>query len=155
MDMSFANQALSAEYVVQNAGKLEKRVYAVPEEIDQEIARLKLASMGVDIDTLTEEQAKYLASWDEGHLARSSPSRSSGWSTAAWSCSTSGSFPARKSSSSADRPAEVAEAIRVLAVRGAPAIGVAAAYGYALAAERGEDLDEAARGARSRPGRPR
>ncbi len=66
MDMSFANQALSAEYVVQNADKLEKRVYDVPEAIDKEIARLKLASMGVDIDTLTEEQAKYLASWDEG-----------------------------------------------------------------------------------------
>ena len=66
MDMSFANQALAAEYVVQNADKLEKRVYDVPEAIDKEIARLKLESMGVDIDTLTEEQAKYLASWDEG-----------------------------------------------------------------------------------------
>jgi adenosylhomocysteinase len=66
MDMSFANQALAAEYAVQNAGKLEKKVYVVPEEIDKEIARLKLATMGVDIDTLTEEQAKYLASWDEG-----------------------------------------------------------------------------------------
>ena len=66
MDMSFANQALAAEYVVQNADTLEKRVYDVPEAIDKEIARLKLESMGVDIDTLTEEQAKYLASWDEG-----------------------------------------------------------------------------------------
>jgi adenosylhomocysteinase len=66
MDMSFANQALSAEYVVQNAASLEKKVYVVPEEIDNEIARLKLATMGVDIDQLTEEQAKYLASWDEG-----------------------------------------------------------------------------------------
>ena len=66
MDMSFANQALAAEYAVQNAGKLEKKVYVVPEEIDKEIARLKLATMGIDIDTLTEEQAKYLASWDEG-----------------------------------------------------------------------------------------
>jgi adenosylhomocysteinase len=66
MDMSFANQALSAEYVVQNAASLEKTVYVVPEEIDNEIARLKLATMGVDIDRLTEEQAKYLASWDEG-----------------------------------------------------------------------------------------
>jgi adenosylhomocysteinase len=66
MDMSFANQALGAEYAVQNAANLEKRVYAVPEEIDKEIARLKLATMGVDIDRLTEEQAKYLASWDEG-----------------------------------------------------------------------------------------
>jgi adenosylhomocysteinase len=66
MDMSFANQALSAEYVVQNASSLEKKVYVVPEEIDNEIARLKLETLGVDIDRLTEEQAKYLASWDEG-----------------------------------------------------------------------------------------
>jgi adenosylhomocysteinase len=66
MDMSFANQALSAEYVVAHADELEPRVYVVPEEIDREIARLKLNSMGVEIDTLTEEQARYLASWDEG-----------------------------------------------------------------------------------------
>ncbi|HXV95736.1 MAG TPA: adenosylhomocysteinase [Gaiellaceae bacterium] len=66
MDMSFANQALSAEYVVANAAELEPRVYVVPEEIDREIARLKLESMGVQIDVLTEEQATYLASWDEG-----------------------------------------------------------------------------------------
>ncbi len=66
MDMSFANQALSAEYVVANADKLEPRVYEVPDEIDREIARLKLESMGIEIDTLTEEQARYLASWDEG-----------------------------------------------------------------------------------------
>jgi adenosylhomocysteinase len=66
MDMSFANQALAAEYAVQNAASLERKVYAVPEEIDNEIARLKLATMGVDIDRLTEEQEKYLASWDEG-----------------------------------------------------------------------------------------
>jgi adenosylhomocysteinase len=66
MDMSFANQALSAEYVIQNAGTLDRKVYPVPEEIDKEIARLKLATMGVDIDQLTEEQAKYLDSWNEG-----------------------------------------------------------------------------------------
>jgi adenosylhomocysteinase len=66
MDMSFANQALSAEYVVANAGTLEARVYVVPAEIDNEIARLKLASMGVEIDRLTDEQARYLSSWDEG-----------------------------------------------------------------------------------------
>jgi adenosylhomocysteinase len=66
MDMSFANQALSAEYAIENAAKLERKVYAVPEEIDNEIARLKLETMDVDIDQLTEEQAKYLASWDEG-----------------------------------------------------------------------------------------
>jgi adenosylhomocysteinase len=66
MDMSFANQALSAEFVVANAGTLEARVYVVPAEIDNEIARLKLASMGVEIDRLTDEQARYLSSWDEG-----------------------------------------------------------------------------------------
>src|SRR6202162_3068975 len=65
MDMSFANQALSAEYAVQNAASLERKVYSVPEEIDNEIARLKLATMGIEIDELSEEQAKYLASWDE------------------------------------------------------------------------------------------
>ena len=66
MDMSFANQALSAEFVMKNHKKLEKKVYPVPQEIDREIARLKLASMGVSIDTLTKQQAKYLASWEEG-----------------------------------------------------------------------------------------
>jgi adenosylhomocysteinase len=66
MDMSFANQALGAEYAIQNAASLERKVYPVPDEIDREIARLKLATMGAEIDTLTEEQAKYLASWDEG-----------------------------------------------------------------------------------------
>jgi adenosylhomocysteinase len=66
MDMSFANQSLAAEYAVQNAGTLERKVYPVPQAIDEEIARLKLATMGIDIDQLTEEQAKYLASWDEG-----------------------------------------------------------------------------------------
>jgi adenosylhomocysteinase len=66
MDMSFANQALSAEYAIQHAAELERRVYPVPEEIDNEIARLKLETMGVEVDTLTEEQARYLASWDEG-----------------------------------------------------------------------------------------
>jgi adenosylhomocysteinase len=66
MDMSFANQALSAEFVVAHAGELEPRVYDVPEEIDREIARLKLETTGVEIDELTEEQARYLASWDEG-----------------------------------------------------------------------------------------
>jgi adenosylhomocysteinase len=66
MDMSFANQALGIEYAVEHAAELERKVYPVPAEIDAEIARLKLATMGVDIDQLTEEQAKYLASWDEG-----------------------------------------------------------------------------------------
>jgi adenosylhomocysteinase len=66
MDMSFANQALSAEYMVKNASVLEKRVYSVPEDIDKEIARIKLAAMGVKIDTLTPEQVKYLNSWEEG-----------------------------------------------------------------------------------------
>jgi adenosylhomocysteinase len=66
MDMSFANQALGLEFAVQHAGELERKVYPVPAEIDREIARLKLDTMGVEIDELTEEQAKYLASWDEG-----------------------------------------------------------------------------------------
>jgi adenosylhomocysteinase len=66
MDMSFANQALAAEYAVQNAATLERKVYPVPADIDYEIARLKLATMGAKIDQLTEEQQKYLASWDEG-----------------------------------------------------------------------------------------
>jgi len=66
MDMSFANQALCAEYMARNAGKLERRVYDVPDEIDAEVARLKLRSMGIAIDTLTEEQKRYLTSWEEG-----------------------------------------------------------------------------------------
>ncbi|MBT3239263.1 MAG: adenosylhomocysteinase [Chloroflexi bacterium] len=66
MDMSFANQALSAEYMVKNADKLENIVYSVPDEIDREIARLKLLGMGVNLDVLTEEQVKYLNSWEEG-----------------------------------------------------------------------------------------
>ena len=66
MDMSFANQALSCEYMVQNAAKLEKRVYPVPVEIDREVARLKLETMGVRIDELTAEQKSYLEGWQEG-----------------------------------------------------------------------------------------
>ncbi len=66
MDMSFANQALCAEYMVKEAKSLEKRVYGVPKEIDQMIAQLKLKSMGIEIDTLTEEQDKYLHSWEMG-----------------------------------------------------------------------------------------
>jgi adenosylhomocysteinase len=66
MDMSFANQALSLEYLVKNADKLEKRVYSVPDTIDKEIARLKLSAMGVTIDDLTNEQVHYLNSWQEG-----------------------------------------------------------------------------------------
>ena len=66
MDMSFANQALGAEYLVKHYKKLEKKVYPVPPAIDKEIARLKLAGMGVRIDKLTKEQAKYLASWEMG-----------------------------------------------------------------------------------------
>ena len=66
MDMSFANQALSAEYMVINHEKLQTRVYPVPREIDEKIAALKLKAMGVQIDTLTTEQKKYLTSWEEG-----------------------------------------------------------------------------------------
>jgi len=66
MDMSFANQALCLEYLVKNNGNLQQKVYTVPEEIDLEVARLKLESMGIKIDTLTPEQEKYLNSWEEG-----------------------------------------------------------------------------------------
>jgi adenosylhomocysteinase len=66
MDMSFANQSLSAEYMVQHHAELGKKVYVVPADIDDEIARVKLETMNVDCDTLTEEQAAYLASWDQG-----------------------------------------------------------------------------------------
>jgi len=66
MDMSFANQALSAEYLANHVKSLKKQVYSVPQNIDKEIARLKLAAMGVRIDTLTPEQEKYLHSWEMG-----------------------------------------------------------------------------------------
>lgn len=66
MDMSFANQALCAEYLVKNAKKLQKMVYSVPENIDKEIAKLKLKAMGIKIDALTPEQKKYLQSWEMG-----------------------------------------------------------------------------------------
>jgi adenosylhomocysteinase len=66
MDMSFANQSLASEYIVKNADSLEKRVYPVPLDMDREIARLKLESIGCSIDTLTEKQVKYLSSWEEG-----------------------------------------------------------------------------------------
>jgi adenosylhomocysteinase len=66
MDMSFANQALSAEWVVRNAGNLKRDVYGVPEEIDRSVASLKLRAMSIGIDELTPQQQKYLASWEEG-----------------------------------------------------------------------------------------
>jgi len=66
MDMSFANQALSAEYMIKRGKKLERKVYSVPKQIDREIARLKLKAMGIKIDTLTPAQKKYLASWEIG-----------------------------------------------------------------------------------------
>jgi adenosylhomocysteinase len=66
MDMSFANQALCAEYMVQNAATMEKAVYTVPQDIDRNVARLKLESMGVGIDVLTASQEHYLNSWQEG-----------------------------------------------------------------------------------------
>ena len=66
MDMSFANQALAAEFMIKNHSSLEKRVYAVPDDIDREIARLKLAAMRVSIDKPTPEQVRYMASWEEG-----------------------------------------------------------------------------------------
>jgi adenosylhomocysteinase len=66
MDMSFANQALSVEWIVKNHATLENRVYPVPEDIDREVARLKLHAMNVEIDELTPEQDEYLHSWQQG-----------------------------------------------------------------------------------------
>ena len=66
MDMSFANQALAAAYLAKHHRELEKKVYPVPERIDEEVARLKLAALGIKIDTLTPEQEKYMVSWSEG-----------------------------------------------------------------------------------------
>ena len=66
MDMSFADQALCLEYIVKNRGKLEPKVYPVPEEVDKQVARLKLSSMDIEIDSLTPEQKEYLESWEEG-----------------------------------------------------------------------------------------
>ena len=66
MDMSFANQALCAEYMAKHAKTLERKVYDVPDEIDSEVARLKLNAMAIEIDTLTAEQQRYLTSWEEG-----------------------------------------------------------------------------------------
>jgi len=64
--MSFANQALAAEYMVKNHDSLQNNVYKVPEDVDNEIARLKLEAMGIRIDTLTEDQIRYLNQWQEG-----------------------------------------------------------------------------------------
>jgi len=66
MDMSFANQALAAEYVAGHHGELEKRVYGVPPAIDAEVARLKLAAFGINLDPMTAEQVEYVASWKHG-----------------------------------------------------------------------------------------
>jgi adenosylhomocysteinase len=66
MDMSFANQSLCSEYMAKSAGKLERRVHSVPREIDEDVARLKLAASRIEIDRLTAEQEAYLRSWDQG-----------------------------------------------------------------------------------------
>jgi adenosylhomocysteinase len=66
MDMSFANQALAAEYLIKNHASLEKKVYSVPQELDKRVARLKLEAAGIGIDRLSPEQEEYLASWSEG-----------------------------------------------------------------------------------------
>ncbi|MGC1687657.1 MAG: adenosylhomocysteinase, partial [Candidatus Acidiferrales bacterium] len=66
MDMSFANQALSVEHLIKHASELKPQVYSVPEVLDRQIAKLKLESMGVQLDKLTAEQEHYLTSWDEG-----------------------------------------------------------------------------------------
>ncbi len=69
MDMSFANQALAAEYVARHHAELEPRVYAVPEAIDREVARLKLDALGIELEPLTEEQVAYMSSWQSRHLS--------------------------------------------------------------------------------------
>ena len=66
MDMSFANQALGIEFVLKNKGKLQNKLYTLPREVDVQIAKIKLQSMGVEIDTLTDEQFEYLNSWKSG-----------------------------------------------------------------------------------------
>jgi adenosylhomocysteinase len=66
MDMSFANQALAAEHVARNHGQLDNKVYTMPDDIDREVARLKLESLGIHIDTMTGEQSRYVSSWEEG-----------------------------------------------------------------------------------------
>ena len=66
MDMSFANQALAAEFIISNRDSLEPDVHNLPKRLDEEIARIKLESIGMPIDSLTDEQAKYLASWEVG-----------------------------------------------------------------------------------------
>jgi adenosylhomocysteinase len=66
MDMSFADQALSVDYMVKNSKTLEKKVYRVPEDLDKRVAKLKLESIGIKIDRLTSEQEEYLAGWSEG-----------------------------------------------------------------------------------------
>ena len=66
MDMSFANQALAAEYLVKNKGKLKNQVYRLPVKLDLQVAKLKLKAMGIQIDRLTREQKTYLTSWQEG-----------------------------------------------------------------------------------------
>ncbi|MFL5777886.1 MAG: adenosylhomocysteinase, partial [Chloroflexota bacterium] len=66
MDMSFANQALAAEYVAGHHAELEHKVYGVPTEIDAEVARLKLAALGIELESMTPEQAEYMASWQHG-----------------------------------------------------------------------------------------
>ena len=66
MDMSFANQALGIEFILKNKGKLENKLYCLPKSVDVEIAKIKLDSMGIKIDTLTKEQEEYLNSWTQG-----------------------------------------------------------------------------------------
>ena len=191
MDMSFANQALAAEYIVGNAQSLERKVYVVPQEIDDEIARLKLATMGISIDQLTEEQAEYLSSWDEGldvgepHGSPTSPllrrvaakdSRlgshrakpGSAWRAAQGlmpreARSRGGLDPDRIVRLEGDAvvlldqrrlpdeevelrcasAVEVAEAIRTLSRFAAPRRSASPRHGFALAAQRGEDLEAA------------
>ena len=142
MDMSFANQALGVEYAVQHAGELDREVYPVPAEIDKEIARLKLETMGVrdrhahrgagEVPRLVGrgdlEPESIVRLEEDGPRVVLLDQRRLPDDEIEYSCASA---------------AEVAEAIRTMVVRGAPAIGVAAAYGLALAALRGDDVDEA------------
>ena len=156
MDMSFANQALSAEWVIANSASLERKVYVVPTEIDEEIARLKLETMGIDdrhahggpgaLPRLVgrgDVESRRRNSLLQSRQASLEPHEIVRLEAGAVVVLDQRRLPDERVELRLESSAEVADAIRTLAVRGAPAIGVAAAYGLALAAERGEDLDDA------------
>ena len=146
MDMSFANQALVGRVHRRRTPTSSSSASTTsPRRSTSEIARLKLETMGVEIDRLTEEQAQVPGLLGRGDLVRSSRRRSSGSRSDRSVMLDQRRLPDEEVELVCRSAADVAEAIRTLAVRGAPAIGIAAAYGYALAAERGEDLDAGGR----------